>query len=443
MSRLAALGIRQAQPVSNYIGGQQARQQSNLQQLKMDQLPKQYDQQNRLAELQIGGLESAQQDRQRLRELTPEAMSGDESAMNEMAALDPKFWASLSKEQREAAAQKVTQSSRLLAAVQSADPAQRDAVWQQVRPQLIELGADPAGVPERPDPAWLASNVAKGREVEKILGGAGGGNSIGTYNPRDYTVASFAKFQKTGDPAILERYESQRTVDIGGVPHTFDPARGGYYPADVSGGGAPTPITAGTVAQSAATIEGAKEGAKVAARADAEANSPEALKDRAQAVRQTEDTLAVVNQLLASDLGSITGVMSQTPTIRPGSMDLVRLAERLEALLTTDNLGLMTGVLTDRDIQLIKNIGSGLKVSEGGIQMSEEGARERLSQIRDKLVEKLGGSSQPAQQSQSTQQPTGPATEQQNGSYTGSISRPQPPAGSGASIDDLVNQYAD
>ena len=116
---------------------------------------------------------------------------------------------------------------------------------------------------------------------------------------------------------------------------------------------------------------------------------------------------------------------------------------RLEALLTTDNLGLMTGVLTDRDIQLIKNIGSGLKVSEGGIQMSEEGARERLSQIRDKLVEKLGGSSQPAQQSQSTQQPTGPATEQQNGSYTGSISRPQPPAGSGASIDDLVNQYAD
>lgn len=51
---------------------------------------------------------------------------------------------------------------------------------------------------------------------------------IGTYNPRDYTVQSFAKFNETGNPAVLERY-TEKTVDIGGVPHRLVPGTTNKY----------------------------------------------------------------------------------------------------------------------------------------------------------------------------------------------------------------------
>jgi len=55
------------------------------------------------------------------------------------------------------------------------------------------------------------------------------GPKIGTYNPRDYTVQSFAEFRSTGDPAVLERY-TEKTIDVGGVPHQFDPESESYKP---------------------------------------------------------------------------------------------------------------------------------------------------------------------------------------------------------------------
>src|SRR5690606_18432963 len=75
------------------------------------------------------------------------------------------------------------------------------------------------------------------------------------------TVESFAEFARTNDPSVLERFASQQSVDIGGVPHVFDPAIGGYKPASVVGGGAP--ITAVDVASSQAQIAGAQEEAKL------------------------------------------------------------------------------------------------------------------------------------------------------------------------------------
>ncbi len=87
----------------------------------------------------------------------------------------------------------------------------------------------------------------------------GSGGGYGVYNPRDYTTDSWAEFVKTDDPGVLERYANAQSVDIGGVPHVFDPARQGYFPASVTGaqgasGGQPTPITAESVAETKGTI---------------------------------------------------------------------------------------------------------------------------------------------------------------------------------------------
>lgn len=50
--------------------------------------------------------------------------------------------------------------------------------------------------------------------IRKMSAGGVSGPDIGTYNPRDYTVESFAKFIKSGDPADLERYEAPKSIKL-------------------------------------------------------------------------------------------------------------------------------------------------------------------------------------------------------------------------------------
>ena len=106
---------------------------------------------------------------------------------------------------------------------------------------------------------------------------------------------------------------------------------------------------------------------------------------------------------LANDpkLDDITGpVSTMLPTISGASQDLINKAERLESMLTKENLGLMSGVLTDKDIQMLRSISSGINVSEGGIKGSYKGTKKRLQQIADKLKSGLQ-KTQPKQQSKS------------------------------------------
>ena len=98
------------------------------------------------------------------------------------------------------------------------------------------------------------------------------------------------------------------------------------------------------------------------------------------------------------DLGSITGNMEKLPTFRPSSQDLVNKAQRIESLLTVDNLKLMSGVLTDRDITFLTRVASGINVTDSGIKGSESATRNRLNEIAKKLEEGIAQSS--AQQPQ-------------------------------------------
>ena len=95
-------------------------------------------------------------------------------------------------------------------------------------------------------------------------------------------------------------------------------------------------------------------------------------------------------------LNDITGpVNTMLPTVSGKSQDLINKAERLESMLTKENLGLMSGVLTDKDIQMLRSISSGINVTDGGIKGSYEGTKKRLNQIAEKIKSATGGAGQP------------------------------------------------
>lgn len=92
-----------------------------------------------------------------------------------------------------------------------------------------------------------------------------------------------------------------------------------------------------------------------------------------------------------SSLPNVTGTVTTIlPVVRGESQDLINKAQRLESMLTYENLSLMSGVLTDRDIQFLGRLASGLSVSDGGIKGSTEGVRKRLLDIANKIDAALG-----------------------------------------------------
>lgn len=78
-------------------------------------------------------------------------------------------------------------------------------------------------------------------------------------------------------------------------------------------------------------------------------------------------------------------VQARLPTMSGESQDVINKANRLQSLLTVDNLKLMSGVLTDRDIAFLTNVASGLNITDSGILGSEKGVRDRLQQISTKI----------------------------------------------------------
>lgn len=139
---------------------------------------------------------------------------------------------------------------------------------------------------------------------------------------------------------------------------------------------------------------------------EAAQGSAEASKELAtEAVKVVDDLLGAkeLDDIIGSFEGSFT-----SPFISGGEQDLINKANRLQSLLTVDNLKLMSGVLTDRDIAFLTNVASGLNISDNGILGSEEGVRERLREIKQTITSKLNQRAEEATQTsqQQTQQST-------------------------------------
>lgn len=212
------------------------------------------------------------------------------------------------------------------------------------------------------------------------------GPDIGTYNPRDYTVESFTQFSRTGDPAVLKRYEPTRTIDIGGVRYVEDPSTGTFRPITIDG----EEVTAETVAGTEATIEGAKTGARESAKQEVEQASPEAMERRRLQEQEATRTLDIVDRLLDSDkLGRISGAETAVPVV--GSVQAATARDELNDLkalanlLTMGNLGRMTGVLSESDIRLIASAASGMEIGDRGTPITEAALRRNLRDIRQRI----------------------------------------------------------
>ncbi len=117
---------------------------------------------------------------------------------------------------------------------------------------------------------------------------------------------------------------------------------------------------------------------------------------KTDANEQVKTTSTLAKEIAYSPvLDQITGTVgiSILPTIRGESQDLINKAKRLNSLLTVDNLDKMSGVLTDKDIELLKDIASGLNITDGGIKGSYKGVKARLVEISEKLEGKISNTS--------------------------------------------------
>ena len=114
------------------------------------------------------------------------------------------------------------------------------------------------------------------------------------------------------------------------------------------------------------------------------------LQEVEKAAREVESSDAVIGMatdLLGNDdyISAITGFRGATPFSIPGTegYDAMVAFEQLKDNLTLENLSKMSGVLTDRDIQILASAGAGLKAG-----MSASAMRGQLNKIRDVLIRK-------------------------------------------------------
>ena len=87
-------------------------------------------------------------------------------------------------------------------------------------------------------------------------------------------------------------------------------------------------------------------------------------------------------------LGNAVGpISSKIMTLRGSTSDFESYFNNLKSLLTLDNLGLMKGVLSDKDIEILKNAGTALNLG-----MSEKTFKQELQKIKEKVSATLSQS---------------------------------------------------
>lgn len=194
-----------------------------------------------------------------------------------------------------------------------------------------------------------------------------------------------------------------KVVDIGGSkflqvgeeffnPNTMDPVATNEQGLPISGGEPieMTPdIQRSMKAEQAAAVTAATEGAKI----EAKEGTREAEEMQAKKLDQGKKAIAVVDDILGSDrLDNITGLTGRVPFSTGKTEDLLGQVQQLKSILTADNLGIMSGVLSESDMKIIAGLSNDINMradDEGnitGIAGSYEGTLKKLKQIRTSLV---------------------------------------------------------
>tara|TARA_B110000977_G_scaffold201588_1_gene297041 strand:+ start:4465 stop:5715 length:1251 start_codon:yes stop_codon:yes gene_type:complete len=119
---------------------------------------------------------------------------------------------------------------------------------------------------------------------------------------------------------------------------------------------------------------------------DLDALDPIKAELKAKQIGMAESAINSVDQLLSGDLDRVTGWMGKTKTALPATQDILNVAQRLNSMLTAENLGIMSGVLSETDIKIIQDLASGMGFEPGkGFSGSKQGTMDRLVEIKASL----------------------------------------------------------
>lgn len=194
-----------------------------------------------------------------------------------------------------------------------------------------------------------------------------------------------------------------KVVDIGGSkflqvgeeffnPNTMAPVATNEQGIPVSGG-EPIQMTPevqrSMKAEEVAAVTSAKEGAKI----EAQEGTREAEEMQTKKLEQGKKAIATVDDILSSDrLDNITGITGMIPFSTGKTQDLLGQVQQLKSILTADNLGIMSGVLSESDIKIIEGLSNDIQMITDdsgnitGISGSYEGTLKKLKKIRTGIV---------------------------------------------------------
>jgi len=123
---------------------------------------------------------------------------------------------------------------------------------------------------------------------------------------------------------------------------------------------------------------------------DLDALDPIKAELKAKQIGMAESAINSVDKLLSGDLDRVTGWLGKTKTALPATQDILNVAQRLNSMLTADNLGIMSGVLSETDIKIIQDLASGMGFEPGkGFSGSKQGTMDRLVEIKASLEDAL------------------------------------------------------
>lgn len=180
-------------------------------------------------------------------------------------------------------------------ALQTQDPIERDQIMYQNKRIFDAMGIQ---FDDQPGTFDDRSLMALKKGLGPFIQSTSNTGKIGTFNPRDYTVESFSKFAQTGNPAVLERY-TEKTVDIGGVPHRLKPGTTNQY----------EPIrTVENVAKNKAAIRSAVKQAEATAMQTVKQTGEQKSNESAWNVYNTAMS-GLTSALGETDTGPFTGLM--------------------------------------------------------------------------------------------------------------------------------------
>jgi hypothetical protein len=242
----------------------------------------------------------------------------------------------------------------------------------QTRQEIQRFREDPEGYVKQMGGLYAFMDPEGSEAFGKATAGPGG-PQFGNVQPGDFTPPSLQKYSQTGDYRDLERYESAKSVNIGGVPHVFDPAFGGYRPASVSSGGAPVYATAQSV--------GASEGEIAASVKAAEQSIDQSQKmfERLGKVTTAENNLNEAIRLV--DDGAATGpVISMLPSVTQASVEL----DNVQAQMGLDVIGSTTFGALSKD-ELLFALNTALPNKLQGPALKDWLVRKRDAQKKLKL----------------------------------------------------------